>query len=144
MKFKPANRRATKPFAGRVCRSLGAGGFTLAEVLAAMVFIAIVIPVAVEGLRIASLAGEVAQRKLVAARVGNKILNELKVTGQLSASQHGVALDHGLQYTWSLQTTAWTEDPLSQMMLDTVKVNFLAQGRPYEVDLSTLTAQNTL
>jgi len=135
MKFKPANQRATK------LRT----AFTLAEVLAAMVFIAIVIPVAVEGLRVASLAGEVAQRKMVAARIGNEILNELKVTGRLgNSSQRGVVRDQGLDYTWSVQTSPWTEDPLSQMTLDTVKVNYPAQGRSYEVDLSTLTPLNTL
>jgi hypothetical protein len=135
MKFKPASQRATKLRAA----------FTLAEVLAAMVFIAIVIPVAVEGLRVASLAGEVAQRKMVAARIGNEILNELKVTGRLgNSSQRGVVRDQGLDYTWSVQTAPWTEDALSQMTLDTVKVNFPAQGRSYEVDLSTLTPLNTL
>jgi type II secretory pathway component PulJ len=39
-------------------------GFTLAEVLAAMLFLAIVIPVAVETLHVSSLAGEVAARIL--------------------------------------------------------------------------------
>ena len=43
-------------------------GFTLAEVLAALVFMAIVIPAAVHGLRLAGMAGEVAQRKTVAVR----------------------------------------------------------------------------
>src|ERR1700683_344341 len=52
--------------------------FTLIEVLAAMLFMAIVIPVAMEGLRMASLGGEVAQRKMVAARLASKIINELK------------------------------------------------------------------
>ena len=132
-----------KPF--HLCGAKSRAGFTLAEVLAAMVFIAIVIPVAVEGLRIASLAGEVAQRKMVAARIGNEMLNELKVTGKLnSASERGVVRAQGLDYSWSLQIAPWTEDSLSQMNVDTVKVNFSAQGRPYEVDLSTLMPQNTL
>ena len=119
--------------------------FTLAEVLAAMVFIAIVIPVAVEGLRIASLAGEVAQRKMVAARLGNTLLNELKVTGQLAnSSQHGVLRDHGMEYDWSVRSAPWTVDALSQMTEATVRVNFLAQGHDYEVDLSTLIPQQNL
>ena len=53
-------------------------GFTLAEVLAALLFLAIVIPVTLQGLRVASMAGEVGQRKMIAARIGNKVLNELK------------------------------------------------------------------
>jgi len=47
------------------------------------------ITAAVEGLRVAGLAGEVAQRKMVAARIGNEVLNELKVTGKLTTSQRG-------------------------------------------------------
>ena len=52
----------------RVTRHISA--FTLAEVLAAMLFLAIVIPAAVEALHVASLAGEVAARKGAAARIG--------------------------------------------------------------------------
>ena len=47
--------------------------FTLAEVLAALLFMAIVIPVALEGLRIASLAGQVGERKAAAARVAERV-----------------------------------------------------------------------
>src|SRR5262245_13838541 len=50
-------------------RAPGTQAFTLAEVLAAMVFMAILIPVAMEGLSIATRAGEVAARKSEAALV---------------------------------------------------------------------------
>ena len=53
-----------------------AAGFTLVEVLAALLFLAIVIPTAVEALHMATLSGEVAARKSVAARVADRILNE--------------------------------------------------------------------
>src|SRR6266513_339917 len=61
--------------------------FTLAEVLAALLFMAIVIPVAVQGLRIASRAGSVAERKSAAARVAEKILNENLVTTNWNRSE---------------------------------------------------------
>src|SRR5216684_819976 len=54
--------------------------FTLAEVLAALLFMAIVIPVALEGMHVASRAGSVAVRKREAARVAERILNESLVT----------------------------------------------------------------
>ena len=53
-----------------------ASGFTLAEVLAALVFMAIVIPVALSGLSVASRAGEVSVRKAEAALVAERVLNE--------------------------------------------------------------------
>ncbi len=137
MKFKPAI-----PKAPAVKRALRA--FTLAEVLAAMMFMAIVIPVAVQGLRIASLAGEVGQRKIVAARIGNKVLNELKVTGQLqNTSQSGVATEGGLQYKWSVRSEMWTEDATSPMNLVTLTVAYTAQGKNYDVRLSTLLPRTT-
>ncbi|MGA2175498.1 MAG: hypothetical protein ABSH38_11000 [Verrucomicrobiota bacterium] len=130
MTFNPAN-----PTAAKRARS----GFTLAEVLAAMLFLVIVIPVAVQGLHVASMAGEVSQRKMAAARIGNKILNELKVTGQLqNTSQRGVVQDRGLTYTWSVKNQPWTEDTLSQMTVATVTVTYMAQGRSFDVNLSTL------
>jgi type II secretory pathway pseudopilin PulG len=137
MKFKPAIRKASA-----VKRALRA--FTLAEVLAAMMFMAIVIPVAMQGLRIASLAGEVGQRKIVASRIGNKILNELKVTGQLqNTSQSGVVKEGGLPYNWSVRSQNWTEDTTSPMTQVTLTVTYAAQGRNYDVRLSTLLPQAT-
>jgi type II secretory pathway pseudopilin PulG len=137
MKFKPVT-----PKARAIKRALRA--FTLAEVLAAMMFMAIVIPVAMQGLRIASLAGEVGQRKVVAARIGSKILNELKVTGQLhNTSQSGVVNEGGLQYKWSARSEMWTEDTTSPMTLATLTVAYTAQGRNYDVRLSTLIPQTT-
>ena len=116
-------------------------GFTLAEVLAALMLMAIVIPVALQGLRVASRAGEVGQRKMVAARIGNKVLNELKVTAQLQNSgQSGVAQDHGLSYRWTVKNQSWTEDSQSQMSVATVTVSFQIQGKNYDVNLSTLVA----
>ena len=114
-------------------------GFTLAEVLAALLLMAIVVPVAMQGLHVASTAGEVAQRKMVAARIGNKVLNELKVTGLLqSTGQTGVVQDRGLSYRWAVKNQSWTEDTLSQMSVATVTVSFQVQGRNYNVNLSTL------
>jgi type II secretory pathway pseudopilin PulG len=137
MKLKPANPRARA-----VKRALRA--FTLAEVLAAMMFMAIVIPVAMQGLRIASLAGEVGQRKIVAARIGNKILNELKVTGQLQNSgQSGVVKEGGLQYNWSVRSQMWNEDTTTHMNQVTLTVTYTAQGKNYDVKLSTLLPQAT-
>jgi prepilin-type N-terminal cleavage/methylation domain-containing protein len=116
-------------------------GFTLAEVLAALLLMAIVVPVALQGLHIASTAGEVGQRKMIAARIGNKVLNELKLMAQLqNTGQTGVVQEHGISYRWTVKNEAWTEDALSQMTVATVTVSFLASGKNYDVHLSTLVA----
>jgi len=129
MKFNPA-----KP--SRVADRARAG-FTLAEVLAALMFMAIVIPVALQGLRIASRAGSVAERKAVGARLAEAKLNELIVTGQWqSASQKGTIQEGLRSYSWQLQSEPWAED--GAMRLVTVHVMVPVQGQDYDVHVSTL------
>jgi len=111
-------------------------GFTLAEVLAALAFMAIVIPVAVEGLRISNKAGQVAQRKAAAMRVADRVLNEIIVTGQWrSASQNGTGREGLQEYRWNIRSEPWREDA---MRLVTIEVLFPVQGVDYDVRLSTV------
>ena len=135
MNLRAANRKASAIERAR-------RAFTLAEVLAAMLFMAIVIPVALQALRVASRAGESGQRKLVAARIANSVLNELKVTGQLQNSgQSGTVRENGIEYKWSARSQTWTEDQTTPMNLITLTVTFPVQGKSYDVKLSTLTPQ---
>jgi type II secretory pathway pseudopilin PulG len=112
------------------------GGFTLVEVLAALLFMAIVIPVAVQGLRIASLAGEVAGRKGAAARVAERILNENIVTTNWSQSvQTGTVEEGAHQFSWTFRNEPWNQDT---MQLLSVEVKFTAQDKECSVRMSTL------
>jgi type II secretory pathway pseudopilin PulG len=120
----------------RARRHRRTSGFTLAEVLAALVFMAIVIPVAVECLHVATQAGEVAQRKSEAARVAERILNESIVTTNWNQSaQNGTVNDGTRQFDWALQNEPWNQDPIRLL---TVQVKYQVQGRDYSVQLSTL------
>ena len=113
------------------------GGFTLAEVLAALLFMAIVIPVAMQGLLIASRAGSVSERKALGARLAESKLNELIVTGQWQSTAQKGTIQEGLQsYRWQLQTEPWSED--GAMRLVTVQVSVPVQGQDYDVQVSTL------
>lgn len=116
--------------------------FTLAEVLAALALMAIVIPVAVAGIQVASRAGQVGVRKAAAARIADRVLNELEVTGQIyNGSQSGVVEEGRQEFKWSLQSQAWTEGNLN---VATVSVEYQVQGRDYDVRLSTLFDPNTI
>src|SRR3954471_7444097 len=78
--------------------------FTLAEVLASLVFLAILIPVALEGLNIASRAGEAAARKSEAALVAEAVLNESIVTTNWSqTAQSGVSHQGLREFRWQLR-----------------------------------------
>ncbi|MFZ0826439.1 MAG: hypothetical protein WAO02_03355 [Verrucomicrobiia bacterium] len=116
--------------------------FTLAEVLAALLFLAIVIPAAVEALHVASLAGEVAARKGAAARVADRVLNEsLVMTNWGNGTQNGTVTEGALDFRWTLSSQNWPQDA---MQLLTAEVKYSAQGRDYSVKLSTLASLPTL
>jgi len=130
MKFRLANQRSQAAKRARA-------GFTLAEVLAALLFMAIVIPVAVQGLRVASRAGSVAERKAVAARLAEQKLNELLVTHQWqSATQKGTMQEGWRSYPWYMQSEPWAED--GTMRLLSVHLTVPVQGQDYDVAVSTL------
>lgn len=116
--------------------ALSHSGFTLAEVLAALLFMAIVIPVALQGLRISSRAGSLAERKREAVRVAERVLNESIVTTNWNKSALSGTIQEGdREYRWSLRTESWTE---SAMQLLSVEVTFPVQGEDHTVKLSTL------
>lgn len=128
MKFAPPPR--TEP----TRRSRRA--FTLIEVLAALLLMAIVIPVAMQGMSIASRAGLLGQRKAAAMRVAERMINELIVTGEMNqSSSSGTVVDGDASYPWTMQSEPWTEDTMTQV---TVKVTFSIQGNSYDVSASTL------
>ncbi len=119
-------------------RSTFRSAFTLVEVLAALLMMAIIIPVAMEGMSVASRAGVLGQRKAAAMRVAERILNESIVQGDTQqSSSSGTLADGDTNYPWSMRTETWPEDSMLQL---TVTVTFTVQGNPYEVSATTLVA----
>lgn len=118
----------------------GNSGFTLAECLAALLFLAIVIPAAIEALHVSSLAGQVAARKGEAARVADRILNQSLVMTNWNSSQSGTADEGSDEFHWTLNSQNWPQD---QMELLTAEVTFSAQGHDYSVKMSTLASSQT-
>ena len=135
--MKLATARINKRAARRRCQA-----FTLAEVLAAMLFLAIVVPVAVEALHVSSLAGEVAARKGAAARIADRVMNEsLVTTNWTGGGQSGTISEGALDFNWTLTAQNWPKDPTMQLL--TAEVKFPAQGKDYSVKLSTLVSLQT-
>lgn len=111
-------------------------GFTLSEVLAALALMAIVIPVALEGMSIASRAVTLGQRKAAAARVAQQVLNTSIATGAVSATGgSGAVTQSGVTYRWSIISEPWEIDSLNVV---TVDVTFDVQGASHQITLSTL------
>ena len=84
-------------------RRLSRSAFTLAETMAALAFMAIVIPAAVEALHVASGAGEIAVRKGEASHVAERVLNQsLVMTNWSSGAQSGTADEGPDEFRWTL------------------------------------------
>jgi Tfp pilus assembly protein PilV len=145
MKFAtPTNKggdAALRRPVGAARRPYHESAFTLAEVLAALLFLAIVIPAAVEALHLASLAGEVAARKGAAARVADRILNEsLVLTNWSTGTLNGTVTEGAQEFRWTLTSQTW---PVDAMTLLTAEVKYSAQGRDFSVKLYTLANTQT-
>lgn len=139
MKSGPSNPRCCT--ASHAARPRGRSGFTLAETLAALLFLAIVIPVAIQAIQLASYAGQVGQRKIIAARIGDRILNDLVASGTWQGGTgSGMSQEGPLQFRWSTKVESWPEGTLRLL---TVDVTFPVQGREQDVRLSTLVSSTS-
>ena len=133
-------RRPGTAVAMKNARRRSTAGFTLAEVLAALLFMAIVIPVAIEGMHVASRAGTVSERKGEAARMAQRLLAENLVTTNLNQAVQGGTLTEGQrEFNWTLHSDPWNQDPYQNVIRQlTVEVKFKAQNQEYAVRMSTL------
>lgn len=111
-------------------------GFTFAEILAAMLFLGLVIPVALQAVRISSDAGTMASRRAVATRLGDALLNELAITEEWRTGTQSGQFDQPYQdYRWEIQTESWSEQGMLQLSM---VVTFQVREVDARVVLSTL------
>ena len=126
------------PRAGDVGRGLRRA-FTLVEVLAALLLMAIIIPVALGGMGSIARAADLGRRKVTAMRVADRVLEEqllqLAQGQQVQAAATGVEAEGTDTYPWTMQTEAWSQDSMTLM---TVTVRFTVRGGTYDMQASTL------
>ena len=116
------------------------GGFTLVEVLAAMLLIGIVMPIVMQGISASTRAGSVARRRTDAATLAASKLAELTVTNQWDGGT--LSGDFGTDFpgfTWAATVTAWAGDTsgIGLQQLD-VKVSWPDAGRQSSVTVTGL------
>ena len=110
--------------------------FTLVEVLAALAFMGILVPVVVEALMVSNRAAIVAERSAVAAQLGENRIGELMLADAWSSA--GSSGDFGAEwpgYRWELLKADWQTGAMTEL---TIKILFQVQGRDHTVQLSTL------
>ena len=114
-------------------------GFTFVEVLAALAFLGILIPVVVSALQVSNRAAVAAERSTVAAQLGENRLNEMLADDSWSSA--GTRGDFGQDwkgYRWELAQSSWASGAMTELSMT---VFFQVQGREHSVQLSTLTQQ---
>src|SRR4051812_40128899 len=113
-----------------------ARGFTLIEVLSAIMLIGIVLPVAMQGISLATALAGSAERKAEASMLADSKLNELVVTrGWQNGELNGdFGQDHP-DFQWAVELRQWDSSTLQEMDLH---VFWTAGGRQQSITLSTL------
>jgi len=130
-------------------------GFTLVEVLAAMVLLAIVLPVAMHAISIAARAASISKHRTIAAQLASSKLQEIVATGQWETGSN-LSGDFSLEgteyqeYTWMAQLQPWTQRGVSQQDLQPqtlseldLKVMWKGRGRDESLTVSTLVYSNS-
>jgi len=115
-------------------------GFTLVELLAALAFLAIVIPTMMRALTIANRAGVVAERKVDAAHLADCLLTEMVLTDEWrDGEEEGDFGEEWPGYEWTLEEESWEVATMRRL---TLVVSFTVQDREYSVKLSTLAKES--
>ncbi|HPB29932.1 MAG TPA: hypothetical protein PLB62_00585 [Candidatus Sumerlaeota bacterium] len=114
--------------------------FTFAEILAAMLFMAIVIPATVRGVSLANRMGVMAERKRIAAELADRKLTEVIIDQSWRDGEQDGIFDETdrenvITCRWALETEAWGD---GTMRLVIVRVFFIVQGTEHSVALATL------
>ena len=119
--------------------SAGRRGFTFIEVLAALLFLAIVVPAIVTGLTVSNRAAVIAERGSNAVQLAENKLSEIMATDDWQSSESsGDFGEDWPGYRWELKQGTWPEDSMTEL---TISVFFQVQGEERHVDLSTLASE---
>jgi len=111
-------------------------GFTFVELLATVVLIAIIMPVAMRSIGLCTRVAGLSRKQIEAASLARTKLTELTVTHDWeNGSQRG---DFGTDwpgYEWTATATNWTDSSVRQLDLT---VSWRSMGKQRELTLSTL------
>ena len=117
-------------------------GLTLVEVLATIMLMAIVLPVAMHGISLCMAAASLARQKTEAAGLAESKLNEMIATGDWQFG--GASGDFGQawpEFHWASMSGDWSADPTLKQV--SVRVYWNARGEEREVVLTTLMYQSS-
>jgi Tfp pilus assembly protein PilV len=111
------------------------GGFTFIELLATVVFLGIIMPVAMRSISLCTRLGGQSRKQIEAASLARTKLTELTISNEWSSGGSG---DFGTDwpgYRWNAVVSSWTDSSLSRL---SVTVTWHSQGRDHSVTVYTL------
>lgn len=121
-----------------------ADGFTFVEILAALTFLAVVVPAIIGAATMAGRAGVTAERATIATELAENKLGEMLV-GNAWSTASGTKGECGTDwpgYRYEVSTSDWTGDATNRMTEIDVDVFYSVQGAERSVHLSTLVDPN--
>ena len=133
------NTYGHKVVEGRSCDRPGPalrGGFTFIELLATVVLIAVIMPVAMRSITLCTRLGGDSRRRIEAASLARTKLTELVVSGDwATGAKNGGFGNDWPGYRWEADVSNWTDSTVRQL---DVTVHWQSRGNEREVVFSTL------
>jgi prepilin-type N-terminal cleavage/methylation domain-containing protein len=125
------NARREKPVEGH----RRTGGFTFIELLATVVLVGIIMPVAMRTIGLCTqLAGQ-SRKEMEAASLASIRLTELVAAGDWESGARSGEFTDWPGYRWTVDVSNWTESTVRQI---DVTVRWQSRGREQQLVLSTL------
>ncbi len=122
-------------------RSRRRGGFTLVEVLATLMLMAIVLPAVMKGVSLATAAASTARRRNEATGLAEEKLAEIIATDEWQKSS--LSGDFGSDwpgYQWQATVQSWPEDTSGAGIQEVdLRVSWIARNSEDSITLTTLT-----
>jgi len=116
------------------------GGFTLIEVLATLLLVAIILPVATAGILLSQRTATITQQQTEAAALAQTKLEEIVGDNQFDQAQLAGDFQDHPDFHWTATISDWSTAALKQVDVD---VTWMQRGRERNVELSTLVYTGT-
>lgn len=112
-------------------------GFTLIEILATFVLIAIILPVAMEGISLSTRMASESRRKIEAGTLAEKKLTEVLIAKDWAdGDQNGNFGDEHPEFTWRFEVLDWEKEELMRQI--NLYVEWTASKKTHAVVVTTL------
>ena len=132
-KLMTSNAKLRRPDSGR-------HGFTMIEVLASMMLVAIVLPVAMKGVSLALQTASLARQRSLAASLAETQMNDLITAADWDQTSMQGTFEENPGYSWTADLTQWQSTTVQQLE---VKVLWTSRGQQRSVTLDTLIYTST-